>query len=528
MKSWMWIGVALLGSTNGEAAESRIIGGTDATAGAWPWIVSLENSDLGADPYASSFCGGSLIASDWVLTAAHCAVEVTTDNLRVRVGGHDLSASATAGSLVAVDRILIHPGYNQATAYDQDLALLHLASPQSTTPLPAISASAMSSLTAGTTLTVMGWGATQATSPYNYPYRLQQVSVPLISDSGCVAAYKPGEITNNMFCAGVMAGGKDSCYGDSGGPIILGSDASSALQVGVVSWGDGCAAAGKPGIYTRLANYTDWLAQHQSHLSMDTYTHLGYFPVGYQGQGSVLVINNGDSAASLGSAMLDSKAEMSLASNGCSTAVAAGGQCSLSIAVTSSSAGEVQDRVRATDSVSSVELEGVVGATFLAQAALSNAPTSSLWYTGGDGNWQDGGAVDGRQPLVAGRGFEDSETVLQTQVTGPATVSFEWQVSGGDGNTVSRLHSRLDGVEQGATSSSGWQTRSVSVGAGTHLLEWTFTKREGAPLLAEAQLATLQVTTPSEDDSDGGSSGGGSVGWFGALLLLGLVRGRRR
>ena len=527
MKSWMWIGVALLGSTNGEAAESRIIGGTDATAGAWPWIVSLENSDLGADPYASSFCGGSLIASDWVLTAAHCAVEVTTDNLRVRVGGHDLSSSATAGSVVAVDRILIHPGYNQATAYDQDLALLHLASPQSTTPLPAISASAMSSLTAGTTLTVMGWGATQATSPYHYPYRLQQVSVPLVSDSECATAY-PGQLTNNMFCAGVMAGGKDSCYGDSGGPIILGSDASSAQQVGVVSWGDGCAAAGKPGIYTRLANYTDWLAQHQSHLSMDTYTHLGYFPVGYQGQGSVLVINNGDSAASLGSAMLDSKAEMSLASNGCSTAVAAGGQCSLSIAVTSSSAGEVQDRVRATDSVSSVELEGVVGATFLAQAALSNAPTSSLWYTGGDGNWQDGGAVDGRQPLVAGRGFEDSETVLQTQVTGPATVSFEWQVSGGDGNTVSRLHSRLDGVEQGATSSSGWQTRSVSVGAGTHLLEWTFTKREGAPLLAEAQLATLQVTTPSEDDSDGGSSGGGSVGWFSALLLLGLVRGRRR
>ena len=65
MKSWMWVGVALLGSANGEAAESRIIGGTDATAGAWPWIVSLENSDLGAAPYASSFCGGSLIASDW-------------------------------------------------------------------------------------------------------------------------------------------------------------------------------------------------------------------------------------------------------------------------------------------------------------------------------------------------------------------------------------------------------------------------------------------------------------------------------
>ena len=81
MKSWMWVGVALLGSANVEAAESRIIGGSDAPVGAWPWIVSLENSDLGADPYASSFCGGSLIASDWVLTAAHCLVDESAANL---------------------------------------------------------------------------------------------------------------------------------------------------------------------------------------------------------------------------------------------------------------------------------------------------------------------------------------------------------------------------------------------------------------------------------------------------------------
>ena len=519
------LGLAVAWSSGAVAGQSRIIGGETATEGAWPWMVSLENRDISDSPFFASFCGGSLIASDWVLTAAHCAVEVTTKNLQVRVGGYDLSSAATAGTAVAVDRILVHPGYNPAT-YDQDLALLHLVTPQSSQTLAPISYSGMNNLAAGTSLTVMGWGATRATTPYDYPYVLRQVTVPLIADSLCQSSY-PGEISENMFCAGAMAGGKDSCYGDSGGPIIQGNNADSALQVGVVSWGDGCAVAGSPGVYTRLANYLDWLEQHESHLSMDTYTDLGYLPVGYSGSGVINVVNNGSSAATLENVTLDNHAAVSLASNGCSSAVAAGSACAISLSLNSSSSGAVSDTVRAIDPVTSFELQSVVSATFLDQASLSNAPATSNWYTGGDSNWQDGASVDNRQPLVAGSGFTDSESVLQSVITGPATVSFDWSISSGNATTV--LAYRVDGVALSSTSSTSWQTKSFNVGAGTHLLEWVLTKSDAAPTQAEARVASISVssTTDDDDDSSSGSSGGGSLGWLSCLALFGLWRGRR-
>ena len=518
------LGLAVAWSSGAVAGQSRIIGGEAATEGAWPWMVSLENRDISDSPYFASFCGGSLIASDWVLTAAHCAVEVTTTNLQVRIGGYDLSSAATAGTAVAVDRILVHPGYNPAT-YDQDLALLHLVTPQSSQTLAPISYSAMNSLAAGTSLTVMGWGATRATMPYDYPDILRQVTVPLVADSVCQSSY-PGEISENMFCAGVMTGGKDSCYGDSGGPLIQGDNAGSALQVGVVSWGDGCAVAGSPGVYTRLANYLDWLTQHESHLSMNTYTDLGYLPVGYSGSGVINVVNNGSSAATLESVTLDNHSAVSIASNGCSSTVAAGSACAISLALTSSSSGGVSDTVRAIDPVTSFELQSVVSATFLDQASLSNAPASSNWYTGGDSYWQDGASVDNRQPLVAGSGVNDSESVLQTVITGPATVSFDWSISGGDATTV--LAYRIDGIAQSSTTSSSWQTKSFEIGVGTHLLELTLTKSDAAPIQAEARVANISVTSPTgDDDTSSGSSGGGSLGWLSCLALFGMWRGRR-
>lgn len=87
------------------------------------------------------------------------------------------------------------------------------------------------------------------------PASLRKVTVPVVSRTTCRAEYGTSAITDNMFCAGVTAGGKDSCSGDSGGPIV---DSSKVLQ-GVVSWGYGCAEANYAGVYTRIGNFVDWI-----------------------------------------------------------------------------------------------------------------------------------------------------------------------------------------------------------------------------------------------------------------------------
>lgn len=531
MKQWMWVGLALLGMTSAQAAETRIIGGDDATQGAWPWIVSLEYAASTGTPYDAHFCGGSLIASQWVLTAAHCVDGASPADLLVRVGGYDLSRTSTAGTAASVDRILMHPEYN-GESYDQDLALLHLSSAVAIDPLAPIGYSAMASLAAGSSLTVMGWGATRDTIPYGYPTVLQQVAIPLLSDATCSAAYS-GDITENMLCAGEMSGGKDSCYGDSGGPLILGNSSSTAVQVGIVSWGNGCGLANFPGVYTRLANYSAWLSQHQSHLSMDTYTDLGYVPVGYTVTGSIPVQNNGESPASLTSLLLDAGSGFNLGSQSC-TEVAVAGECSVAVSFANQTAGDYSELLSATDSNSGTVMENKLSATVLPVVNFNNAITSSklVWYSGGDSAWQDGASVNNRLPLVAGKGGNNSVSVLQTTVTGPATVSFEWSVASGNADSV--LTHYLDGVEQATTSSSSWRSASVSVGTGTHLLEWRLTKSASAPSNAEARLATLTVTSTATDvpgddtKTSSGSSGGGSIGGLWSLVLLGLYWIRRR
>ena len=249
--------------------------------------------------------------------------------------------------------------------------------------------------------------------------------------------------------------------------------------------------------------------------------------MGYSGSGVVNVVNNGSSAAALESVALDDHSALSIASNGCSSSVAAGSECAISLTLNSNSSGAVSDTVRAIDSVTSFELQSVVSATFLDQASLSNVPASSNWYTGGDSSWQDGASVDNRQPLVAGSGINDSESVLQSVITGPATVSFDWSISSGTAETV--LAYRVDGVTQSSTTSGSWQTRSFNVAEGTHLLEWALTKSDAAPTQAEARVANISLSSTPDDDGDtsSGSSGGGSLGWLSCLALLGLWRGRR-
>ncbi|KAF3039650.1 hypothetical protein E8E11_000942 [Didymella keratinophila] len=214
-----------------------IVGGTTANAGDFPFIVSLQKS-------GSHFCGGSLINANTVITAAHCTVGQTASTLTVRAGSLNRNSG---GTLVKVSSIKAHPSFSSSTLTN-DVAIWKLATsiPTSSTVGYASLAASGSDPASGSTSTVAGWGTTS--SGGSSPTTLRKVVVPIVSRATCRNNYSVSEITDAMFCAGVAAGGKDSCQGDSGGPIV---DSSKTL-IGVVSWGDGCAQAGKPGVYARV------------------------------------------------------------------------------------------------------------------------------------------------------------------------------------------------------------------------------------------------------------------------------------
>ncbi len=239
--------------------QARIIGGGPAGNGEWPAMAAVIES--GGDPFWDQFCGGSLIRADWILTAAHCFYDGSgqqirfTNDVEILVGLNNLTAGQ--GERISVTQVIPHPQYNDFTL-DNDIALMKLSRASQQTPILESDANTIAQLSNGATTTAIGWGTTSYDPP-DYPIALHEVDVPYIDTSTCNAIPTfAGLVTSNMHCAGLPQGGKDTCFGDSGGPLMLDVGGKHRV-IGITSWGNGCAEPNLPGVYTKVGNYEDWI-----------------------------------------------------------------------------------------------------------------------------------------------------------------------------------------------------------------------------------------------------------------------------
>lgn len=222
--------LAAVDGAAGQPLTPRIVGGREVSPpGKYSFMVSIQDSA------GFTYCGGSLISPRHVMTAAHCVVDTVAADVSIVLGRHDITTSD--GLVLGVSRIDVHPAFDMDT-FGNDIAVLTLIvdAPPLYTPVRLSDNTAFEA--PGTSVLVIGWGATREGDRSSVSNVLLETGVSVVSNTQCYVAY-PGT-PPTLFCAGWPTGGKDACQGDSGGPLFLGTVDGHVQGVGAQVLGPLC------------------------------------------------------------------------------------------------------------------------------------------------------------------------------------------------------------------------------------------------------------------------------------------------
>ena len=496
------------GAEPGNQMGPQVVGGTPAQLGEFPWMVRL-----------SMGCGGAMYTPTLILTAAHCVADLGTGpNTSVTVSWGVVDLEDPNVTTRTSDYIQVADGYY---GHGRDWALIRISQPINS---PVLKLATDTSLHNGS-FTVAGWGATYEDGPQ---HRFQlKADVPFISDTQCAsAAGYAGLVPNEEICAGNWtSGGVDTCQGDSGGPMFKRDATNEWVQVGITSWGKGCAQPQKPGVYTEVRTFADDICTAAASLG------------GCQGERGLAISYPGSQNGTVGNAVSPvshtasgGTAPYSWSATGLPPGLSISSSTG-SITGTPTRAGTYRVTVTATDS-SSPAKTGITYYSWSVALALSNpgsqtsavgTPISPVNHTASGGtapySWSASGLPAGLSinsstgsisgtPTAAGT---YSVTVTATDGSSPAAtgrVSYSWTVMPGlavsnPGNQTSAFGTPISPVNHtasGGTAPYSWSASGLPAGLS---IDPSTGSISGAPTAAGTYSVIVTVTDSSSPTRTG-------------------------
>jgi len=444
-----------------------VVGGQDVTSNQYQFIAAILNAHY-TNPREATYCTGTLIKPDIVMTAAQCVSQLSPEEIDVVVGKIDLS-TVVPSDRIPVLGVIVNPNYNSSNS-DSDIALLKLSRSLNSTLSSLSSLDSINLLQYGDPVSFVGWGRNGANSPFT-PNILQEATFEFIDRSSCISeisAWTAHEVTQNQFCAKNSTATQDVCYGDAGGPLMA-TIGGKYVQIGISSWGLSC--INQQSVYTNLGMFTEWLASADKVLHVSDHF-FGRIAINTSTTESVHVYNWTNSDLEIFSAKLVDESNFGIVGDNCSqTILPAGQSCELSIKFVAKTFGNFSSRLLVTTS-SGLEVSTTMIGVGLANALVfSGVNSGNLDFYTSARSWYT--AV---YPFTALRNAAlppSTQSLLQTNVKGPGTLSFDIMLGAGQDDYL-RLY--IDRKEIKSYSGTfNWTNDSVTIDDNSvHKIDWTY------------------------------------------------------